>query len=111
MTLARKLVGNTDAEAWAEAFVQEVKMNPAIATDKETMVGWFANAIMAGYDRNQKDSLSEIPEQTRQQLIDLFRINGAEPFVNDVQDAWEKATVEAAKLAPPPIKYIPESER
>jgi hypothetical protein len=39
-----------DARDWARAFVAYVRRNPAIATDDETMVGWFANAIMRGYD-------------------------------------------------------------
>lgn len=39
-----------DAQAWARAFVEHVQKNPSIATDEGTMIGWFANAIMRGYD-------------------------------------------------------------
>ncbi len=39
-----------DARDWAKAFVEHVTANPAIATDEGTMIGWFANAIMRGYD-------------------------------------------------------------
>jgi hypothetical protein len=39
-----------DARVWAEKWMEHILANPAIATDEETMVGWFANAIMAGYD-------------------------------------------------------------
>jgi hypothetical protein len=39
-----------NAEVWAQKFVEHVKTNPSIATDVDTMRGWFANAIMAGYD-------------------------------------------------------------
>lgn len=39
-----------DAMGWAEAFVASVKKNPSIATDEGCMLGWFANAIMCGYD-------------------------------------------------------------
>ena len=35
---------------WAKAFVALVKQKPEIATDEATMLGWFANAIMRGYD-------------------------------------------------------------
>lgn len=42
-----------DAAVWAKAFVAHVKYNPAIATDEGTMIGWFANAIMCGYDRKR----------------------------------------------------------
>lgn len=34
-----------DAQDWAEAFC---KLNPHI--DKDIMIGWFANALMRGYD-------------------------------------------------------------
>jgi hypothetical protein len=39
-----------DARDWARAFVAHVTANPAIATDEGAMIGWFANAIMRGYD-------------------------------------------------------------
>lgn len=43
-----------DAKIWAEEFV---KRNPG--ADEATMVGWFANAIMAGYDTaNQRKGKS-----------------------------------------------------
>jgi hypothetical protein len=44
------LVGNMNARVWAEEFVRAVNKNPSITTDVETMIGWFANAIMTGYD-------------------------------------------------------------
>jgi hypothetical protein len=37
------LVGETDAQ------------NPSIPKDEGTMIGWFANAIMAGYDKGKRD--------------------------------------------------------
>ena len=40
---------STDARLWAQAFVDAVQFNPAIATDINCMTSWFANAIMAGY--------------------------------------------------------------
>lgn len=42
--------GEWDALKWAEEFVRIAQENPAIATDEGTMLGWFANAIMTGYD-------------------------------------------------------------
>ena len=44
---------NTDARAWAKTFVEHVRWKPTIATDEETMVGWFANAMMAMHDEMQ----------------------------------------------------------
>ncbi len=43
------LVGCFSADEWADEFALVFPNGP----DKETMVGWFANAIMAGHDRNQ----------------------------------------------------------
>lgn len=48
------LIGQFDASVWAEEFVKTVKRKPKIATDEDTMRGWFANAIMAGYDKGKK---------------------------------------------------------
>ena len=49
-TNPNKLVGEFDASKWAETFVATVAKKPSIATDQGTMLGWFANAIAAGYD-------------------------------------------------------------
>ena len=38
-----------DAQEWAKAFC---KINPGI--DEDIMVGWFANALMRGYDEHAK---------------------------------------------------------
>ena len=39
-----------DARAWADEWLRTLKEHPDIATDRDTMIGWFANSIMAGYD-------------------------------------------------------------
>lgn len=44
---------STDAVVWAKAFVEHVRRNPAIATDEGTIIGWFANAIMRGWDEGR----------------------------------------------------------
>lgn len=41
-----------DAQVWAKAFVEHVRVNPAIATDEMAMISWFANALMRGYDEH-----------------------------------------------------------
>jgi hypothetical protein len=43
------LLSTMDAKEWADAFC---KRNSA--SDHATMIGWFANAIMTGYDMGQK---------------------------------------------------------
>jgi hypothetical protein len=50
------LVGEFDAQVWARRFVQVAREIPALATDQDTMVAWFAAAIMAGYDKGTWDA-------------------------------------------------------
>lgn len=38
---------NPDARAWAKFFME---CNPNSNVDEETMIGWFANAMMAMHD-------------------------------------------------------------
>jgi len=39
-----------DATAWAREFIKISRQKPEIVTDEGCMIGWFANAIMCGYD-------------------------------------------------------------
>lgn len=39
------------ATVWVEEWMKTIKRNPQIPYDEGTMIGWFANAIMAGYDK------------------------------------------------------------
>jgi hypothetical protein len=58
------LTQTTDAKIWAQEWLKILKENPSIATDEGTMIGWFANSIMAGYDacyRKYKFALTEDP--------------------------------------------------
>lgn len=40
----------TDARTWVTAWMLQLKETPEIYKDEGAMIGWFANAIMAGYD-------------------------------------------------------------
>lgn len=42
-----------DAETWADEWLKTIREHPEVPTDKGAMIGWFANAIMAGYDTAQ----------------------------------------------------------
>lgn len=44
------LTGEFNAEIWTDVWLKTIERSPSIPTDKGTMIGWFANAIMAGYD-------------------------------------------------------------
>jgi len=52
------LVQETSAEKWAHEFVKVAEIRPDIPHDEGTMVCWFANAIMAGYDEGVKNERS-----------------------------------------------------
>lgn len=39
-----------DARVWAKEWLNTIQEHPDIPTDEGSMIGWFANAIMAGYD-------------------------------------------------------------
>lgn len=52
--LPNEFTQSFDATVWAEAFVQHVNAHPEIPTDVGTMTGWFANAIMRGFDEAQR---------------------------------------------------------
>lgn len=39
-----------DARVWAKAFVESAQKDKNLPFDYETMLTWFSNAIMAGYD-------------------------------------------------------------
>jgi hypothetical protein len=67
------LHGTTDAMVWAEAFVATVNKYPEreIPTDAGTMVGWFANAMMA--ERDARDApLSGHPVGALKTLLDAL---------------------------------------
>jgi len=53
---------------WAKAFVKMVKENPSIATDEDTMLGWFANALMRGFDESLRRQCAELAAQSGEKL-------------------------------------------
>lgn len=44
----------TDAQVWAKEFMNVWQNEPIDIMDEEMMLGWFANAIMAGYDEARR---------------------------------------------------------
>jgi hypothetical protein len=69
-----------DAAIWVKEWMRVIKEHPQIPTDANTMIGWFANAIMAGYDRAK----NEKPAETERGWI---------PFDGHVWVAWSDGTV------------------
>lgn len=49
-TRAQKWPHSMDAQEWVTEWMKAVRERPEIARDEGTMLAWFANAIMAGFD-------------------------------------------------------------
>lgn len=80
------LVGETDAQIWAKRWLEIIAENPDIPTDEGTMIGWFANAIMAGYDQGrQQEQKRDVVEKLREII---FQAAGAAtgPLLEDHPD-------------------------
>lgn len=68
-----------DAKDWAKVFVKMVKQNPSIATDEDTMLGWFANALMRGFDEakfriNKVENLNQTDLVSGGESVNRLRI-------------------------------------
>lgn len=57
----KKIPHTMDARVWASEFIAAVEKNPGIPVDQGTMIGWFANAIMAGYDEANRRAKASAP--------------------------------------------------
>lgn len=50
----RDFVHSTDAQVWAREFMKIWQNEPIDILDEDLMLGWFASAIMAGYDEARR---------------------------------------------------------
>jgi hypothetical protein len=74
----------TDARVWARDWLRTIAEHPDIPTDEGTMIGWFANAIMAGHDdATRKLSALASPAWTIRGLV----------WEEDREGHWSAATV------------------
>jgi hypothetical protein len=51
-----RLANTMDAQVWVDEWMETIRTHPEIPYDPDTMLGWFANAIMAGYDQAKRES-------------------------------------------------------
>lgn len=54
MTDNLDLVGEIDATVWTKKWLETIAEHPGIPTDEGSMIAWFANAIMSGYEAGRK---------------------------------------------------------
>jgi hypothetical protein len=80
------LIGETDAQVWAKAWLKAMTEHPGIVADEGTMIGWFANAIMAGYDWGVKTEQKRPIAEKIRELV--FQAAGAAtgPLLQDHPD-------------------------
>jgi len=58
----RNLTGEFDAKIWAEEFMKLFGKSLS-QIDEGLMLSWFANAIMAGYDKAKREALTAIKQE------------------------------------------------
>jgi hypothetical protein len=75
-----------DAKVWAAEFVKTFLNNPCIAADEGTMIGWFANAIMAGFDEANRRTETRLRAAER----DAARLRELEQANTDLADESER---------------------
>jgi len=64
------LIGQVDATVWAKEWLRTISEHPHIATDEDTMISWFSNAIMSGYDAGTKhEQQRDIGEKLREMMF------------------------------------------
>lgn len=95
-TDTRPLPHNVDARVWAREWLRTIEQNPQVPTDHDTMVTWFSNAIMAGYDdamrKVQNDAIDDA-RRLRWLLDNGYAIvpdRGAASFAEKVFDDREE---------------------
>ena len=52
-----------DAKIWVQEWMRIIKDHPNIPYDEGAMIGWFANAIMAGYDTAKREDEKELRDK------------------------------------------------
>lgn len=96
---AYEIVGETDAYKWAEYWLQVFHEHPEIAEDRDVMMGWFANAIMAGFDSHS----SARPEHIVHVKVGGDMGDGMPPFVPGPKELAEERARWQVALGP---KYL-----
>ena len=67
------LTQTADAQVWAKEWLKTIKEHPTIPTDEGAMIGWFANAIMAGYDDCYRKYKLAMTEQPYEETAEAFK--------------------------------------
>lgn len=84
------LVGNFDGSHWAREFKVLLDLKPEWAKDEGYLTGWFANAIMTGYDKAKQE---EYPEGERSEedyvYVEFYDVQGENVYGVKLADITE----------------------
>jgi ATP-dependent Clp protease ATP-binding subunit ClpA len=72
-----------DAKIWTKEWLKTLQNHPTIATDEGAMLGWFANAIMAGYDAVGRKVSKLSDEELKEEFISNYKSIVEEILVGD----------------------------
>ncbi len=84
------LMGNFDGSHWAKEFKVLLDLQPGWAKDEGYLTGWFANAIMTGYDRAKQE---EFPTAERG-ANDYVYVE----FYDVTHDEWAPRSAEQSEI-------------
>lgn len=94
MNESAKLHVTTDAIVWASEFK---KINPE--ADEELMFGWFANAIMAGFDEGMRRGYRKRKDEEAKEFAEM--VAGLTPSIDEINEDVKAIREElAAKTKP-----------
>lgn len=84
------LVGNFDGSHWASEFKILLDLKPELATDTGYLTGWFANAIMTGYDKAKQEEFP-VTERSDEDCVYV-------EFYDVQYDEWAPRATEVSEI-------------
>ena len=91
---------SVDARDWAKLWLETLKEHPEIATDEGTMIGWFANAIMAGMDSEYRTKAAEVVALRLEHSAEIETYRQRDIFLNSLNDKLQaEARVQYSEIA------------
>lgn len=82
------LHGTTDARIWALEFMKRFPGTAKGSPDEADMIGWFANAIMAGVDTEGRKAKFATAEQERLVLNQLYTLVSMTQVLSEAARTW-----------------------
>lgn len=84
------LVGNFDSSHWAKEFMVLLHLKPEWAKDEAYLTGWFANAIMTGYNKAKQEEFP-VTERSDEDYVYV-------EFYDMVREEWAPRSTEVSYI-------------